>query len=192
MALLLRSFFLLTVLASLFVRLHGLRNRDEIVATFDVDTAIRDIILDHGFPLRENPVKPPKVLSRAIYFQRPECSRPSLVMPYALSSEVLLYLDQAIEPSFERRFIYLDKSWEAQNRFAMYFEWSKNVFLGGFGKPRYFAERTALLVAEPSDCNRSDAIDWQLVWNRERKPVALGAKRADFGDQGPGLAMGSS
>jgi hypothetical protein len=179
-----RGLLLLTVMGSLAVRFEGLRNHDEL-ATFNVDSAIREVILDRGFVLRENPVQPPKVLSRAVYFQRPECSRASLVMPYALTSEVLLILTQTIESGFERRYFYLDKSWDAPNRFAMYFEWGKNVFLGRFRNPRYFDAETAIVVAEPVDCNRSVSVDWQLVWDRNRHRVGTrqASRLRELGDR---------
>src|SRR5271155_4397537 len=115
-----RSLILLTVLASLVVRFQGLRSQDEMLATFDVDSAIREVVLDSGFALRENPVRPPKVFSQAVYFQRPECSRASIVMPYALTSELLPFITREIDAGLALRFFYLDKSWEAPNRYAMF------------------------------------------------------------------------
>jgi hypothetical protein len=167
-----RGVLLLTVLASLVVRFQGLRSHDEMVATFDVDSAIREVVLGSGFALRENPARPPKALSRAVYFQRPECSRASIVMPYAITSELLPFLAQAIEPGYARRFFYLDKSWGDPSRSAMFFEWAKNVILGFFRKQRFFTKGMAILVAEPVDCNRTDTIDWRQVWDKERHRVA--------------------
>jgi hypothetical protein len=190
--LLFRSLLLLIILISLVVRFQGLRNRNEMVANHNVDTAIIEIVEDYGFPLRENPAKPPKVLSRAVYFQRPECGRTSLVLPFDINSEVLLYLDMLIKPGFERRFIYHEKSWETYDRFAMYFEWAKNVFLAGLGRPRFITERTAIVVVEPLDCNRSLSIDWRKAWNLERQRDSAGVKRADFSDRRLRLAAGQS
>ena len=171
-----RSLLLLTVLASLVVRFRGLRSQDEVLATFDVDSAIREVVLDFGFALRENPVQPPKVLSQAVYFQRPECRQASMVMPYALTSELLPFLAQAIKPGFARRFFYLDKSWEeAPSSLAMFFERGKNEFFGHFRKQYFSTEgmgMVAILVAEPVDCNRIDSIDWRRVWDKERHRVA--------------------
>jgi hypothetical protein len=184
-----RSLLLASVLASLVVRFEGLRIREATAPGYNVDTAIREIIQDRGFPLLENPAKPPKVLSRAVYFQRPECSRTSLVLPFALNSEVLLYLDKAIKPDFEPRFFYLDKSWQSYDRFAMYFEWGKNVLLGSFGGPRYITETTAIVVAEPSDCDHSASIDWRKAWGRDRRRDGSDVG-TDFRDRRPGLAAG--
>jgi len=169
-----RSLILLTVLASLVVRFRGLRSQDEMLATFDVDSAIREVVLDSGFALRDNPVQPPKVLSQAVYFQRPECRQASMVMPFALTSELLPFLAETIKPGFARRFFYLDKSWEeAPSRLAMFFERGKNEFFGPFRKQHFFTGgMVAILVAEPVDCNRIDSIDWRQVWDKERHRIA--------------------
>jgi hypothetical protein len=131
-------------------------------------------ILDSGFALRENPVQPPKVLSQAVYFQRPECRQASMVMPFALTSELLPFLAETIKPGFARRFFYLDKSWEeAPSRLAMFFERGKNEFFGPFRKQHFFTGgMVAILVAEPVDCNRIDSIDWRQVWDKERHRIA--------------------
>jgi hypothetical protein len=180
--LLFRMLLLLTVLTSLFVRFHGLRNSEETSLAFNVDAAVRETIEKRGLLLRENPAPPKTALGRAIYFQRPECSQASWVMPFSLSAEVLIYLKQVIKPGFEHRLVYLDKSWKDQDRLDMYFEWAKNRFLGGVGRPRYFTEKTALVVVEPSDCRQSVAIDWRQVWSRDRRGAAEG-EQADFTKQ---------
>jgi hypothetical protein len=182
-----RGVLLLTVLASLVVRFQGLRS----LATFDVDSAVREVVLDSGFALRENPAQPPKALSRAVYFQRPECGRASMVMPYTLTSELLPFLAQAIEPGYARRFFYLDKSWGNPSRSAMFFEWAKNVFLGLFRKQRFFTQGMAILVAEPVDCNPTNSIDWRQVWDKER-PVSPQTTRAPSENSKPGLTAGSN
>jgi hypothetical protein len=168
-ALLFRALLLLTVLASLFVRFHGLRDNQEMLAVFNVNDAIKQTIRDRGLPMLENTADPHSVLADAVYFQRPECADASWVTPYALSAEELLYLKQVVQPGFDQRYIYLDREWIVQDRLATYFEWAKNMFLGGIGRPRYFTEKKALFVAEPSDCDRSVVIDWRRVWSRDRR-----------------------
>jgi hypothetical protein len=168
-ALLFRTLLLLTVLASLFVRFHGLRDNQEMAAVFNVDDAIRETIHERGFAMLENTARPHSALAEAIYFKRPACADASWVVPYALSSEELLYLKQFVRPDFDKRYIYLDREWIVQDRLAMYFVWAKNMFLGGVGGARYFTEKKALFVAEPADCDKSVAIDWRRVWSRDRR-----------------------
>ena len=84
-----RSLCLLALLASIAVRVQANRTRDAMITDFEVGAAITDVIREHGYVVRENPVKPPKLLSSVIYFQRPECKQESLVLPYAINAETL-------------------------------------------------------------------------------------------------------
>ncbi|MGA8172009.1 MAG: hypothetical protein WB816_14410 [Methylocystis sp.] len=176
-AFLYRALLLLTVLASVFVRINGLRNNQEMRVAFDMNAAIKQSIADSGLSMLKNDAPPSTALAEAVYFQRPNCERTSWVMPYALSSEGLLYMRQVVEPGFDQRYIYLDKEWPAPDRFAMYVEWVKNMVFGGVGQSRYFTDKSALFVAEPKDCDRSAIIDWRRVWLRNKRS---GEARADI------------
>jgi hypothetical protein len=175
-----RSLCLIALLASIAVRYQTNRTREAMVADFDVGAAITNVIRERGFVVRENPVKPPKVLSSAVYFQRPECDQVSLVLPYRINEEALPLLAQAIKPGFDRRFIYLDKSWEGQQRASMYMEWAKAAVLDIFGASRYFPIKTAIVLAEPSDCRPVVPIDWRQVWDKTRHRNAASAAPASI------------
>jgi hypothetical protein len=167
--LLFRALLVLTVFASLFLRFHGLRDSQDMATVFNMDAAIRATIREAGFSMVETTALPHSALAEAVYFQRPACAGASWVTPYALSAEELLYLKQYVRPDFDQRYIYLDREWIVQDRIAMYFEWAKNMFLGGVGGSRYFTEKKALFVAEPTACDKSAVIDWRRVWSRERR-----------------------
>jgi hypothetical protein len=72
-----RGVCLLVLLLSVAVRFQTARGR-EAMTEFDAGAAIAQVLRNHGLQLRENPVKPPMVLSVVVYFQRPECDRASL------------------------------------------------------------------------------------------------------------------
>jgi len=48
----------------------------------------------------------------------------------------------------------------------MYMEWAKAAVLDIFGASRYFPIKTAIVLAEPSDCRPGAPIDWRQVWDK--------------------------
>lgn len=172
-----RGVLLIALLASIAIRFESIRSRNSIATEFDIGAAIANVVRESGSALRENPIKPPRVLSSAIYFQRPECREASIAMPFSLNYEALPYLARAMGPEFNRRFIYLDGSWTSQNRVLMFLEWTKHAVLGVFRATRYFPVKTAIVLAEASDCHPNVAIDWRLVWDINRYRNAKSAKQ---------------
>jgi hypothetical protein len=164
----LRSLCLLVLVASMAVRFQASRARDAMMTDFDVGAAVTEVIRQHGYVVRENPVKPPKVLSAVIYFQRPGCDQASLVMPYFINSETLPLLARVARPDFDRHFFYLDRSWNEEARVPMFFEWAKFAVLDIFGASQYIPVKKAIVLAEAPDCRPAAPIDWQSVWNKDR------------------------
>jgi hypothetical protein len=163
-----RSLCLLALVASIAVRVEANRTREAMMSDFDVGAAVADVIRQHGLALRENPVKPPKVLSAVVYFQRPECKQVSLVLPYFINAETLPLLSRVTGPDSERHFYYLDGAWDEQSRVAMFFEWARFAVLDAFGASRYVPVKKALVLAEAPDCHPTTAIDWRPVWDKNR------------------------
>jgi hypothetical protein len=172
----LRSLCLLVVLLSLAVRFVTDRTRQSVMTEFDAGAAIAQVLQSHGLQLRENPVKPPRLLSAVVYFQRPECDRVSLVLPYFINLEVEPLLARVTEPGFDRHFYYLDGSWREQHRPSMYLEWAKHAVLDLFGASPYVPVKEAIVLADPPDCRATEVIDWRALWekSRPRGPVSAG------------------
>ena len=80
---------MLALVASIAVRFQTNRAREAMMTDFDVGAAITNVIRAHGYVVQENLVKPPKLLSAVVYFQRPECAQASLVLPYFINAETL-------------------------------------------------------------------------------------------------------
>jgi len=114
-----RSLCLLALVASLTVRVQANQVRTAMLTDFDIGAAVTRVIREHGYALRENPVKPPKLLADAVYFQRPECDQPSFVLPYLISAETLPMLTRLNKPEYGRSYFYMDRSWNEQRRVAM-------------------------------------------------------------------------
>ena len=163
-----RSLFFLMLLASIAVRFQTNRARETMMADFDVGAAVTDVIRQHGYALRENPVKPPKVLASVIYFQRPECDQASLVLPYFINAETLPLLARVTKPDFDRHFFYLDGAWKDQARVSMFLEWAKYVVLDIFGASPYIPVKKAIVLADAPDCHPKTPIDWRPVWDKDR------------------------
>jgi hypothetical protein len=122
------------------------------------------------------------VLAAVVYFQRPECAQASLVLPYFINAETLPTLTRAIKPGFDRHFYYMDRSWDQQQRVAMFFEWAKFAVLDLFGASRYVPVKKALVLAEPSDCHPAVAIDWRPVWDKDRYRNAVIGRSASVAE----------
>ncbi len=161
-----RGLLALVILASLVVRLHksGLPGAPGAQGA-GVEARLRELLRGRGLTLAANPHPPSKAMSRAVYFQRPGCGAPSWVIAYPLSSELLPLFERNLGPGFERRFVYLDKSWDHQDRFAMYVEWGKNWLSAGLGRPAFATWKTGLFIAEPADCAKNPDIDWRPAWS---------------------------
>ncbi len=162
-----RSALLLLLIVTVAIRFHALRSRDAMIASFEIDFAVETLIKENGLPLKENPVKPPSILSSAVYFQRPECSEPSVVVPFSLNYEALPLLARVVPMQrYSHTFIYLDGNWPVQNRVLMFVEWFRHAALDLAGTTRYLPVKTAVVLAEPTACQRSTRVDWRLIWDR--------------------------
>ena len=170
-----RGALVLALLLSLAVRFQSNRARETVMAEFDAGAAIARVLQARGFELRENPVKPPKLLSVVVYFQRPECNRASLVLPYFINAEVEPMLARVTEPGFGRHFYYMDSSWPEQQRFAMFLEWLKYATLDLVGASPYVPVKKAIVLADPPDCRPAETIDWRPLWAKTQGPGPVNA-----------------
>jgi hypothetical protein len=179
-----RSLCLLVLVASIAVRFQANRAREAMTDNFDVAAAVTEVIRQHGYALRDNPVRPPGMLSHIIYFQRPECAEVSLVLPHFINEETQSLLMRTASADAARQFFYLDGSWNDQARVAMFLSWVKYAVLDVFGLSRYIPVKQAIVVAEARDCHPVAEIDWRPVWEKGRhRNVAKGGT----GDAAPDL-----
>src|ERR1700759_4260508 len=106
-----RGIAALLLLLTVAVRFQADLSRQTMMSEFDAGAAVEQILRNHGLGSRENRVKPPRALSAVVYFQRPECDRASLLLPYFINAEAEPLLARVTEPGSERHFYYLDSSW---------------------------------------------------------------------------------
>lgn len=165
---LVRGLCLFALVASLALRIQANQVRLAMLNDFDIGAAITAVISEHGYGLRENPVKPPKMLAAAVYFQRPECSQPSFALPYLISTEARPMLTRLNKPEFLRSYFYMERSWREQNRVSMVMEWMKYTVLDIFGASPYVPFKQAILLADPPGCTSRASIEWRAVWDRNR------------------------
>ena len=139
-------------------------------------------------------MKPPRVLSNAVYFQRPQCARSSVVMPLSLNYEALPYLNRVVTEGYSHRFIYLDGAWPAQARMPMLVEWLRHAVLNVVGASRYLPVKTAVVLADPLDCPINASIDWRLLWDKawnEQRKIGKGERRETTGKADKGARFPS-
>jgi hypothetical protein len=170
-----RSISVLILLLTVAVRFQADRTRQTMMSEFDAPAAIAQVLESHGLQLRENPVKPPKMLSAVVYFQRPECDRTSLVLPYFINAEAEALLVRATVPGYARRFYYMGESWREQHRVSMFLEWAKYAVLDLVGASPYVPVRKAIVLADPPDCRPANDIDWRVLWEKDRPRNAINA-----------------
>jgi hypothetical protein len=171
-----RSFCVIVLLLTVAVRFHADRSRQTMMSEFDASRAIAEVLRHHGLELRENPVKPPRLLSVVVYFQRPECDRVSLVFPYFINAETEPLLARVTEPGFEPHFYYMDGDWREQHRVSMFFAWLKYAALDLVGASPYVPVKKAIVLVDPPNCRPADIIDWRVLWEKGRlhNPVNAG------------------
>jgi hypothetical protein len=177
----LRGLLLAALVASVAVRFETNRAREAMASGFDIGAAVEDVIRANGYALQENPVKPPKLLSRVVYFQRPECQQASLVLPHFINEEASELLMRVTEPGFENRFFYIDRDWREQSRPAMALQWIKHLVLNLFNASPYIPVKMAIVLADPPNCRPAQAIDWRPVWQRDRHAHAANTARPAVG-----------
>jgi len=177
----LRGLLLVVLVASVAVRFETNRSRSATASDFDASEAAAAVIRAHGYALRENPVKPPRLLSRVVYFQRPECDQASLVLPYFINEEVVQLLSRVTEPGFENRFFYIDRDWGEQARAAMVLHWIKHAVLNVFGASQYLPVKMAIVLADPPNCHPKRPINWRPIWEKDAHAHAANAARPGGG-----------
>jgi hypothetical protein len=173
-----RGLCLLVLVASVAVRFQANQTREAMTTDFDAGAAVTDVIRKHGYVVRENPIKPPKLLSAVIYFQKPECDQASLVLPYFINAETSPLLARVTSPDFDHHFYYMGRSWNEQVRVSMFLEWAKYAVLDIFGASRYLPVKKAIVLADPPDCHPAVPIDWRPVWDKDRHRNAANGRSA--------------
>jgi hypothetical protein len=168
------------IVATVAIRVHAVSARDSLVASFDVDLALKSLIESQGFPLKPNPAKPATILSMAVYFQRPDCAEPSVVVPFSLNFEALPFLARIVpSQSYTQTFLYLDGEWPTQSRIRMFIEWLKHAVLEVTGNTRYLPVKTAVVLAEPSSGRGLAPIDWRLIWDKDWNRALVQRRKLD-------------
>ncbi len=180
----LRAALLSALLISLAIKHRSIAARDDRSAAFDASLAITDVIQSYGLNVLENPVKPPKMLAKVVYFQRANCSRQSLVMPLTFNLEAAPLLARVAPQDYRRVYVYADISTPDQDRVAFYIEWLKHYVLALTGGTRYIPVKIAIVVAEPAECAATPTIDWRTVWDRERHAKQSGSSAPDETSEG--------
>ena len=62
--------------------------------------------------------------------------------------------------------------------------WVKHALLSVVAASPYIPVHTAIVIADPTDCDARETIDWQLVWSRNRLRDASREKIAGRGRDG--------
>src|SRR5262249_15925828 len=99
----------------------------------------------------------------AVHFRAPECEQPIEIIPVHISLQEAPLFDAIIKVNYTRQFAFLDQTWPSENRVGMRITWLKHKILAFFGRDRFVANSTGLLIVSPPDCRAAAAIDWAPV-----------------------------
>ena len=102
----LRGFLLVLLVVSAAVRVQTIRDREDMIGRYDSREAITGLLLASGFSITENPLRPPRILSWIIYFNRPGCSQTSLAMPFRMNLQALPIVQRVAATGYRYRFYF--------------------------------------------------------------------------------------
>jgi hypothetical protein len=112
---------------------------------------------------------------RVLVFEAPGCSHPMRVSLRLWTFEQESLLQRVPDLGYTRRYIYLDRTWDAPNPRAVFFQRMKYKWLAMFGLTEYVPSRYLLLVEAPVDCRAAETIDWRSVWSRRNLAAEVNA-----------------
>ena len=124
----------------------------------DFRSAVLDVLRFHQATVNETPW--------GFLVKLPQCERWMQVAPLSLNLQEVPELTRISPYGYVRHYFYIEVSSGALDRYPMYLEWFKQSALGLIGQSRYFPIKTAIMVAQPPECDARESIDWRLIWKR--------------------------
>ena len=116
-----------------------------------------------------------KGIPRVLMFDAPGCMQPMRVSLRLWTFEQESLLESVPEPGYSRRYIYLDRTWNAPDPRAVFFERMKNKSLAMLGLTEYAPSSYLLLVEAPTGCRAAQTMDWRSVWSRRNLAAEVNA-----------------
>lgn len=103
---------------------------------------------------------------RAMAFAVPGCSRPVLAAWRLATFEDEAVAQSAPRQDYHTQYVYLDRTWDRPNRWAVSIQRMKYGVLALFGRVDYATSRFVLEVETPRNCPAAERVDWRAAWNR--------------------------
>jgi hypothetical protein len=152
------------------------RAADMAIESDDIEPAAIRLARSHGLVLRGD-APATDANFRVLTFDAQSCAAPILVVLLSVTFEQEALVRSLLAKQHDvLRYVYLDRSWDMPDRFAVFVEWKKHRILSALGLTPYVATKNMLLLASPPNCHAADTIDWKVVWDRNY----LAAARADY------------
>ena len=144
----------------------GERANDALVDSASLEAAVLRIAGSQGWGLREyRPMS--SVVKGSLVFEVPGCAQGVVVSILSSTFEEATIIGYAAEPGYARRYIYFDRTWDAPEPWAAFFERVKYRAIGMFGLTQYVPSHYLLLIETPRHCPAADTIDWAPAWKRD-------------------------
>jgi hypothetical protein len=109
---------------------------------------------------------------QALKFEAPGCAQSVSVAVLTVALEQEPLVRSGPEEGKVRHYVYIDRTWNAPNRLAIFFARISHAALAAFGLSRYVPSWHLLLVDAPLGCSVVDSVDWRLVWDRDYQAAA--------------------
>jgi hypothetical protein len=157
------AMFAAILLGSLAAQVPAAGDPDDTATLFE--PAILRVARSHGLGLREYKTTA-GLMSPTLLFEAPGCSQPLQVSLHLWTFEEETLTEDAPQQRAIRRYVYLDRTWDAPDRLAVFVQRMKYRALAMFGLTEYVPSQYFLLLEAPADCRSAEDIDWRSVWNR--------------------------
>lgn len=161
-----RSLALRAALVGLLVTTAASKAQLALTDPPDMRAAVVSIAEHNGLLVSNSADGQADALGDPITFQTPECEDFGQIFLVELGLQSLPMLNHVIDRGYTRQFVYLGRTWTRHDRLGMRLEWLKQKPLALVGVGKYNVNESALLIAEPPDCDRAGRIDWSALWAR--------------------------
>lgn len=139
---------------------------DLLVENGNLESAVLRVARSNGLVFRGNTT----ITSAdpgALAFVAPGCSRPVRIVLLRATFDQEPIVRYAREQGDVVRYVYIDHTWDAPHRLAVFVQRMKYAALMAVGLTRYMPSWHLLLIESPAHCQVTDAIDWRAAWDRD-------------------------
>jgi len=139
---------------------------DLLVESGNLEPAVLRIARSNGLVFHGYATIPGTELG-ALTFLAAGCLRPVIIVVLLTTFDQEPIVRYAREQGDVVRYVYIDHTWDAPHRLAVFVQRMKYAVLMTVGLTRYMPSWHLLLIESPAHCQVTDTIDWRTAWDRD-------------------------